>query len=174
MTDDFHLPPTTDKEVCRRICFVGLIRFEPFSLVLLSFITIRTSWRWMLLYGWFDPKVLRHFRCKQTVSNAYPIKIIHAFLISHLLNRIKSLHNTRNERLNIISCTKSDEEPIFVENICHLSLNGSESFMEASFMSDRWLVADPFHLPSVTLCVSVSAMPSSNLKRELLPFFYVD
>jgi len=55
--------------------------------------------------------VLRHFRCKQTVSNAYPIKIIHAFLIGHLLNLIKSLQNTRNERLNIISCTKSDEEP---------------------------------------------------------------
>ena len=112
MTDDFHLSPITGKEACRRICFVGLICLRTFSLVLLSFIPIRTSWRWMLLYGWFDPKVLRHFRCKQTVSNAYPIKIIHAFLISHLLNLIKSLQNTRNERPTIISCTKSDEEPV--------------------------------------------------------------
>ena len=97
MRDHFHLPPTTDKEVCRRICFVGLICLRTFSHVLLSFIPIRTSWRWMLLYGWFDPKVLRHFRCKQTVSNAYPIKIIHAFLISHLLN-LKKVYKTPEMR----------------------------------------------------------------------------
>ena len=42
-------------------------------------------------------RVLRHFRCKQTVSNAYPIKIIHAFLISHLLN-LKKVYKTPEMR----------------------------------------------------------------------------
>ena len=46
VTDDFHLSPITGKEACRRICFVGLICLKKFSLVFLSFIPIRTYWRW--------------------------------------------------------------------------------------------------------------------------------
>jgi hypothetical protein len=69
----------------------------------------------MGLFSWNSPiffcssSLLLEANCLKCLSNQYST----CFLISHLLNLIKSLLNTMNKRFNIISSTKSDEEPLF-------------------------------------------------------------